>query len=64
MLALDLLLAVAGAYLLMFITLLFFQDTIADHTSTFFQPIPLRRKQQRMLRLEMWKLSTSPHRME
>ncbi len=40
-LALDLLLAVAGAYLLMFITLLFFQDTIADHTSTFFQPSTL-----------------------
>ena len=37
-LALDLLLAVLGAYLLMFFTLLFFQDTIADWTSTFFQP--------------------------
>ncbi len=37
-LALDLLLAVLGAYLLMFFTLLFFQDTIADRTSTFFQP--------------------------
>ena len=40
-LALDLLLAVAGAYLLMFFTLLFFQDTIADNTSTFFQPSTL-----------------------
>jgi pimeloyl-ACP methyl ester carboxylesterase len=41
-LALDLLLAVGGAYLLMIFTLLFFQDTIADRTSTFFQPTTLK----------------------
>ncbi len=40
-LALDLFLAVIGAYLLMFFILLFFQDTIADRTSTFFQPSTL-----------------------
>jgi hypothetical protein len=37
-LAIDLLAAIFGAYLLLFFTLLFFQDAIADHTSTFFQP--------------------------
>ena len=37
-LALDLLAAILGAYLLIFATLFFFQDNIANKTSSFFQP--------------------------